>query len=126
MTPFGEAVRKLRSERGISQRQMAREIGVSPAYLSALEHGHRSKPSWQFVQRVIGYFNVIWDDAEELMESAGLSDPKININTSGLQTDATEVANLMAKHIKDLQSDDFTAIKNIIHTRIAKKPIIKQ
>lgn len=121
MTPFGEAIRKLRSERGISQRQMARDIGVSPAYLSALEHGHRSKPSWQFVQRVIGYFNVIWDDAEELMESAGLSDPKVNIKTSGLHKDATEVANLMAKHIKDLQSDDFTAMKEIIHARVAKK-----
>lgn len=121
MTPFGEAIRKLRNERGISQRQMAQDLGVSPAYLSALEHGHRSKPSWQFVQRVIGYFNVIWDDAEALMISAGLSDPNVSIDTSGLQADATEVSNLMAKHINELQRDDLAAMKEIIRSRIAKK-----
>lgn len=121
MTPFGDAVRKLREERGITQRQMADDLGVTAAYLSALEHGHRSKPSWQFVQTVIGYFNVIWDDAEALLDSAGLSDPKITINTSGLETDATEATNLLAKHIADLDKDDFSAIKDIIKARIAKK-----
>lgn len=117
MTPFGEAIRKLRDERQISQRQMAKDLGVTPAYLSALEHGHRSKPSWQFVQQVIGYFNVIWDEAEDLMQLAGLSDPKMTINTSGLSKEATEVTNLMAKHIKILKKQDFDQIKQIIDDR---------
>ena len=34
MTPFGERVRELRRERGISQKKMAEDIGVSAAYLS--------------------------------------------------------------------------------------------
>lgn len=119
MTPFGEAIRKLRHERQISQRQMARDLGVTPAYLSALEHGHRSKPNWQFVQNVIGYFNVIWDEAEELMQLAGLSDPKITVNTSGLSKEATEITNLMAKHIKILETSDFDQIRAIIHARLA-------
>lgn len=121
MTPFGEAIRKLRDERQISQRQMAQDLGVTPAYLSALEHGHRSKPSWQFVQSVIGYFNVIWDEAEELMQLAGLSDPKITVNTSGLSKEATEITNLMAKHIKTLEKSDFDQIKDIIHARLEVK-----
>jgi DNA-binding XRE family transcriptional regulator len=74
--PFRPGVRRLRAERGITQRQMAKAIGVSPAYLSALEHGNRSEPSWEFVQRVIGYFNIIWDEAEELQMLAGLSRPR--------------------------------------------------
>jgi transcriptional regulator with XRE-family HTH domain len=41
MTPFGQAIREMRDERSITQRQMANDLGVSPAYLSALEHGHR-------------------------------------------------------------------------------------
>lgn len=114
MTPFGEAIRKLREERGITQKAMAKELGVSAAYLSALEHGHRSKPSWQFVQRTIGYFNVIWDDAEHLMELAGLSDPKITINTSGLNAKATEVANLLSKSIQTLSPEDLEKIYKII------------
>ena len=114
MTPFGQAIREMRDERGITQRQMANDLGVSPAYLSALEHGHRSKPSWHFVQKVIGYFNVIWDDAEHILELAGLSDPKITIDTSGLSARATHTTNLMAKSIQSLSDDDLLDIGHII------------
>ena len=41
MTPFGERVRDLRAEVGVTLKQMALALEVSPAYLSALEHGHR-------------------------------------------------------------------------------------
>jgi len=118
MTPFGQAIRSLREERGITQRQMAQDLDVSAAYLSALEHGHRSKPSWQFVQQIVGYFNIIWDDAENLMELAGLSDPKISINTSGLHPQATIITNLLAKNIEKLSEEDLLRINQIIDDAI--------
>jgi transcriptional regulator with XRE-family HTH domain len=54
---------------------MAAALSVSSAYLSALEHGKRGKPTWFLVQRIITYFNVIWDEAEEIQRLAELSDP---------------------------------------------------
>lgn len=114
MTPFGEAIRRLRAERGVTQRQMASALGVSPAYLSALEHGNRSEPSWEFVQRVIGYFNIIWDEAEELQALAGLSRPKVVINTSGLTPKATEVANKLATAIGRLDAATLQEIEALI------------
>lgn len=82
MTPFGEAMRELRRRKGVSQKEMAAAIGVSPAYLSALEHGKRGAPSFDFLQRVAGYFNVIWDEADELFRVARLSDPRVVLDTS--------------------------------------------
>lgn len=114
MTPFGEALRRLRAERGVTQRQMAEAIGVSPAYLSALEHGNRSEPSWEFVQRVIGYFNIIWDEAEELQMLAGLSRPKVTIDTSGLEPKATELANKLAAVIRQLDVETLEQIEALI------------
>lgn len=114
MTPFGEAIRRLRAERGVTQREMARAIGVSPAYLSALEHGNRSEPSWEFVQRVIGYFNIIWDEAEELQMLAGLSRPKVTIDTSGLSPKATEIANRLAIVIASLDAGTLESIGKLI------------
>lgn len=114
MTPFGEAVRKLRAQRGVTQREMARALGVSPAYLSALEHGRRSEPSWEFIQRVIGYFNIIWDDAEELQLLGSLSRPKVTIDTSGLSARATEVANRLASSIARLDNETLEAIAGLI------------
>ena len=43
MTPFGRRVRELRAERNITQKQMAADLGVSAAYLSALEKGNRGE-----------------------------------------------------------------------------------
>ena len=102
MTPFGKKVRSLRAERGLTQKQMAESIGVSPAYLSALEMGKKGRPSFALVQRIITYFNIIWDDAEELIELAGISHPRIVIDTSNLSADATSFANRLSREIKKL------------------------
>jgi transcriptional regulator with XRE-family HTH domain len=110
MTPFGEKLRDLRRGRKLSQKDMARALNVSAAYLSALEHGHRSAPSFEFVQRVIGYFHVIWDEAEELQRLGGLSDPKITIDTSGLSPKATELANLLSERISEIPEDELESL----------------
>lgn len=99
MTPLGEKIRELRAKQGVSQKVMAAALGVSPAYLSALEHGRRGAPGWALVQKIIGYFNVIWDDAEELQRLAKLSDPRVVIDTSGLSPQATELANVLSLEI---------------------------
>ena len=54
---------------------MAAGLKVSSAYLSALEHGHRGTPTWDLMQRIIAYFNIIWDDAEELIRLSEISRP---------------------------------------------------
>ena len=102
MTPFGAKVRSLREARGLTLKEMAGALQVSAAYLSALEHGKRGRPTWYMVQRIIAYFNVIWDEAEELQRLAEMSDPRITIDTAGLDPAATELANLMARKISGL------------------------
>jgi transcriptional regulator with XRE-family HTH domain len=111
MTPFGLRMRKLRAERGLTLKQMADDIGVSSAYLSALEHGKRGRPGWHLVQRIITYFNIIWDDAEDVARLARVSHPRVVIDTSGLDARATEFANRLADEIARLDGkalDDLT------------------
>jgi len=114
MTPFGEKLRLMRKERGISQQQMAASLGISNAYLSALEHGHRGRPTWALLQRIIGYFNVIWDEAEELQKLAAVSCPRVVIDTAGLQPAATLMANRLAENIAQLGEKDIEAINRLI------------
>lgn len=120
MTPFGRRVRELRKERGITQKQMAAELNVSAPYLSALEKGDRGAPNWQFVQRVIGYFNIIWDDAEELEKLALRSDPRAIVDTKHLSVEATELANLLAARIDQLKQSDLVEIIHEIKVRANK------
>jgi transcriptional regulator with XRE-family HTH domain len=118
VTPLGAKLRELRAARGVTLKQMAAALNVSSAYLSALEHGKRGKPTWILLQRIIHYFNVIWDEAEELQRLAELSDPKVAIDTAGLSPDATELANRLARDIRRLSAEDLVALKAELIKRI--------
>ncbi|MCG7507252.1 helix-turn-helix domain-containing protein [Mesorhizobium retamae] len=122
MTPLGERIRVLREERGVSQKQMAAAIGVSAAYLSALEHGKRGVPSWPLIQKIIGYFNIIWDDAEDLQRLAENSHPKVKIDTAGLSPAATELANLLAEKIDRIDEADIQRLTALVREMAAAKP----
>jgi len=113
MTPFGMKIRALRAQRDIKLKDMAEAVGVSSAYLSALEHGNRGRPSWYLVQRIIAYFNVIWDEAEEIATLAKISHPKVTIDTSDLSPAATELANVLADKISTLSDDE---LENLLTT----------
>ncbi len=105
MTPFGVRLRQLRAERGISLKQMAEALGVSAAYLSALEHGRRGRPTHAMVVAICAQLNIIWDDADELIRLARLSHPRVTVDTAGLAASATELANLLAERIRKLPPD---------------------
>ena len=110
MTPFGQRLRDLRRQHRRTLKDMARALKISSAYLSALEHGHRAEPKPGFVQQVAAYFNLAWDEVDELKVLAQLSDPKPSIDTRGLSPLATEVANRLKRRIKDLEEPALKAI----------------
>ncbi len=102
MTPFGAKVRALRDAKGIALKQMAADLNLSSAYLSALEHGNRGRPAPGLVMQIAGYLGCIWDEAEELKRLADLSHPRVTIDTAGLPPDRTELANRLAESIRTL------------------------
>ncbi len=114
MTPFGEKMRALRQQHHLSLKEMATKLNVSAPYLSALEHGHRSRPNRRFVNQVCQLFGIIWDEAEELQRWADLSDPKVTVDTAGLSADATLVANLLAEQIGHLTDRKLAALRAVL------------
>lgn len=120
MTPFGAKLRQLRQERGVTLKDMAAALSVSPAYLSALEHGKRGVPTWYMVHRIIAFFNVIWDEAEELQRLAEISDPRVVVDTAGLEPEATALANLLAQRIRGLSKASLADLTHRLRVAAAK------
>ncbi len=114
MTPFGEKLREIRKAKAMSLKDLAEAIGVSSAYLSALEHGQRSRPSWYLIQRIIAHFNIIWDEAENLERLAALSHPRVTIDTSRLNPKACEMANRLSANIAKLSQADIEEMLVIV------------
>lgn len=65
---FGEFVRSRRTALGISVRSLARELGVSPGYVSAFEAGTQPPPT---LNRLAQLSSVLCVDADALI---GLAD----------------------------------------------------
>jgi transcriptional regulator with XRE-family HTH domain len=116
MTPFGARLRILRAHHGVTLKHLAEALQVSPAYLSALEHGKRGAPSAGLVHQVNEYFGLIWDEADELSRLARLSNPE-----------HTALANRVAQMIHRLPSESIAAMQAVLDTTTPRpKPRLRR
>lgn len=93
LSPFGKFVRRLRIDRGVKLKDMADSIGVSSAFLSAVETGNRPIPD-TVVSGVRDYFCLIGEQLQELQSVVELSRTDFKIS---LPRDADDVSrNLIA------------------------------
>ena len=65
MNRFGDKLRELRTEMGLTQFQIAERVGVSNAYISALESGRKPAPPHAVVTAIAATLRVdesmLWD-----------------------------------------------------------------
>jgi transcriptional regulator with XRE-family HTH domain len=61
---FGEKLRELRRDRGLSQRGLADRAGIDFTYLSKIENGRMEPPSEEVIRRVAEELDA---DADELI-----------------------------------------------------------
>ena len=118
MTPFGVKIRDWRQSKNFTLHQQAEVLGVSSAYLSALENGTRGRPSVVLVDQICAWLGLIWDDAEELKRLAALSHPKPTIDARGHSAESIYMLNLLAENIDRLSVADCNTITNVITSRL--------
>ena len=67
---FGDYIRELRNAQGISQRQLARRVGMSNAEISRIESGERTLPRVTSIKALVMALGV---DEVELLKKVGCS-----------------------------------------------------
>src|SRR5438046_67985 len=77
---FGEALRTLRREAGISQRELAGKVGVDFSYISKLENGHLPAPAADTVIKLCAALNVA---PERLLSLSGKLPSDVQETMSG-------------------------------------------
>lgn len=107
MTPFGLFMRKLRLESGLLLKDMAETMGVSSAYLSALEHGKKGAPGAEFVSALESKLRLSAAQTEELKRAVRDSATSVTIPAKatplGFQTAhafARKLPNLSEKQLR--------------------------
>ena len=73
MNTFGEFAEQKRREKGISIRQFAGMIGLSPSYVSAVEKGRRNPYDKNKLEKMIDIFSLSKKEIDEMYSLAGRS-----------------------------------------------------
>lgn len=117
VTDLGKALRKLRIDLGERIIDMADRLGISAAFLSAVETGRKAPPK-KFLDEVIRVYGLEGNDAENLRLAAARSkrDFKLTANSSA----ARETADLLARRLDSLTETQLAGIRDILRQRYAK------
>ena len=68
-TRLGDFLRSIRMKANISLRRMANDLGISPAFLSAVENGKKKLPD-AWISLIPETYNLSTDEIEEFKDIA--------------------------------------------------------
>lgn len=75
--PFGEVLRRLREQAGLSGHALARRVSVDPSYVNRLERGQREAPRESMVAAIAAALALDAAAADRLFLGAGYLPPSL-------------------------------------------------
>lgn len=116
LTPFGKAVRKYRVDQGETQLEVAQAIGVSVAFLSALETGKKNVPD-EVLTKIASHFNLTVTDTENLRRDAWISRKEVTINMQNINNRDRELVAGFARKFKEneLTKEQLNTLRSIFN-----------
>lgn len=98
LTDFGKAIRKLRIDYDTNLNELASSIGVSSAFLSAVETG--KKPiSAELITKITNALGLTNDEEKLLTHAASQSIDNVTVRTNS--PEEAEIALMFARRIQD-------------------------
>lgn len=116
LTEFGKILRKIRIDNQELLKDMAKKLGVSSAYLSAVETGKRKVPS-DWVPKVAALYTLDRESKDELELACEQSAQEVKISlakATGLQREA---AISFAKALEGLDDQKLKKIMEVVDER---------
>lgn len=113
MTPLGQFLRDLLNEKGMLLNDLSECLNVKSAYLSAITHGKKGKPSDQFLQNIVKCLELSSQEIADLDRHAMLSDTKFSVPPKA-KPSVYETANMFARKMATLSDEQLKKIKEVI------------
>ncbi|MBT9431048.1 helix-turn-helix transcriptional regulator [Candidatus Sodalis endolongispinus] len=110
---LGKYLRKLRIDHDMNLRDVADCLGVSAAYVSAIERGKRAAPA-PFIESIANHFKIKGEALEEFKKLADLSQPSIKINLIKVNEQTKEVFLFFARKLEELSPEQVQKLKKTL------------
>lgn len=118
LTLLGKELRILRISRGEILKEMADKLGITPAYLSAIENGKR-EPTRKFMNTLISVYDLSEKEIEKLEKAYSETINSISINfTEEMSPTQKDLSFVFARRFDKLSEDDITDIMKILNKEV--------
>lgn len=102
---FGEYLANKRKEREMSLRMLAKELDVSPTYLSDVENNRRNALSYEKLNKIIEILKLDEEEQKILYDLAGEAKDEIPADVENFVNGNVEVIALLRKMKKEMDGD---------------------
>ena len=100
---FGDSLRELRKEKGLSQKDLAERVGIDFTYLSKIETGNAAPPAEDTIRKLA---DVLRADADKLILLAGKVPKDLGKVVTGSKTMPTLLRAMKDKEFTEEQLEE--------------------
>lgn len=121
LTDFGLEVRKLRLDRRMRLKEMAEKLGMTSAFLSAVETGRKSVPAG-LAEKIAKLMELDEISAARLRRAAAKSIRSIRLDMSQSDEEAQELAVTFARKFPSMNKDEVQRLmKALVENKAARQ-----
>ncbi|MDR8029530.1 helix-turn-helix domain-containing protein [Burkholderia cenocepacia] len=113
MTPFSNALVHYRKRAGLSQTNLAKQLGVAIQYVWKLERGVKPPPSLEQIERIAAALGMDEADVASLLDAARDSQKKLRL-PDDLHSDTLRVINRLVRAATRLNGDEVTQLDEMV------------
>lgn len=112
-TKIGQTLKIIRIKHSEVMFDMAKKLGVTSSYLSAVETGKRAFPE-HWLEKIVDLYNLTAEEKSELEEAAIKSSKSIKLNLSNSSEASRELAVAFARKFNDLDEDTIRSLRKTL------------
>ena len=113
ISKFGIIMKKIREKENDSLRQMAVKLGISAAFLSAMEVGRKTIPS-NYIEKINAIYHLSNDELAQLEMSIYETNKKVSLELEKMNEAQKDVSLLFARKIKTADNDLLKKLKEAL------------
>ena len=81
-TTFGNLLQKLCNQKGVTIRDVSKNISLSPAYICDIQNGNRRPPKDEILLEIFKYFNINEIEQQQLLDLVHLEKQELDNETA--------------------------------------------
>ncbi len=114
LTDLGKELRKIRISNDEYLKDMASKLGITSAYLSAIENGKR-EPTKRFIDTLFSVYNISLNEQKDLIQAFHSTIDNISINLSNQSQEHKDLGLVFARKFDGLSDDQVKMLIKILN-----------